>query len=36
MGFSVDVWVDSSSSSQAKTETKQVMQLKLAVHDYGT
>ncbi len=34
IGFSA-VWVDGRSGSQAKTKTKQAMQLKLAGHDYG-
>ncbi len=33
MGLSDIVWVDGMSGSQAKTKTKQAMQLKLAGHD---
>ncbi len=33
MGLSADVWVDGRYGSQAKTKTKQAMQLKLAEHD---
>ncbi len=33
MGLSDIEWVDGRSSSQAKTETKQAMKLKLAGHD---
>ncbi len=33
MGLSDIVWVDGRSGSQAKTKTKQAMQLKLAGHD---
>ncbi len=33
MGLNDIVWVDGRSGSQAKTKTKQAMQLKLAGHD---
>ena len=35
MGLSDIVWVDGRYGSPAKTKTKQAMQLKLAVREYG-